>query len=562
MNRVYLFPARRSALRRYRCYGLCTILVLCSYQFVCSFDIISNELPAYEHEVEAMLAAGEIDSSLWQLLVPCYHRPLQVSEGELLHLQTIFPAYADQFPSTPEILDQYTPWTSVTILRFIADYPPVGNCLPILRFDNLSERSSGTCSFFVYPGDDEARHSVKYSLTPDAKMALEGLVDVSGSAARFERRSLTVRPSRRITVKAGNVQFVRDRGLFFGCFPEDEESYTNAKKNIQTGMRPNWNGVEGTLSIPREVVAASPEVTLFYHRRSTESITGAIMSFRPEKRFVTEVGGIQFCPRVNGSDDYIITGSLKYATPYFISSLTTGAAVNSGAEVPFVWENRLKLSARVFTITVTHLPDVLDNGYSMLQSRFCNEMERDGAFLPSASVTLLQTRYAVSGRKDSGVTPAANLWFNGNLLHHAELFLTWIRACGPLTTDVYVTSRLSRESSGFALWSRAKIDGRIRWVICSAASLALRNMVACSDTGFAYCQTTLSPVVTTLSGGIIEPLVTGSFRSGRLPELHTGCRYRQMFFKRTFSELYIEKSIFHSDEKGTYHVEASAAFMF
>jgi len=532
---------------------------------VWAFDLAGTALPTDEHEARLMVEANELDSALWLLLEPFYHRPLQVPTGELRWLYDIFPSFADQLPTHPEILDQYLPWSEGSVKRFLSDYPIAANCFPILRFDYHAQRTVGTCSFFVYPGTDEARHSVKYSLTPHDKLQFDGLVDVSDYAARFERRALSFSPSPALTIQAGNVPFVRDRGLHFGRFPVDKRSYTDASLNVLTGTHPDWNGVRATFSAPSLHSAVAPSLSVFYHNRSTESLGGATVQLKAGKRFNAELGGVHVSTSSNLYNVYkdtILTGNMQFSTQNFTSTLYSGFATKSEGGVPFIWENRFRSNKRVVTLTATHFPVLIDNEYSLLQERFKNEMDAIDDGIPTGSVTLLQMHSFSSSGSTSGLQPSAELWFSGSLVHHADMVLTWFRKVEPLSTSVAVTSRFNNDATYPAGFTIARVDGNSNWTFKQAAVLSSRHVLAFSNSYYKYYRATVSPVFSTFAGGVIEPLLIGTVRRGYEPELLFGCRHRQTLFKRTFSEVYIEKRPATSTDKGSFHVEAMATFMF
>ncbi|MBD3357453.1 MAG: hypothetical protein GF363_09870, partial [Chitinivibrionales bacterium] len=194
-----------------------TVMIFVSPR-VHGFSFDGGRLPNNSREAAELLAAGELDTTLWTRIAQYYDEPVVVPQGELYLLRDVFPWLPGDLPVSSKDLAPYEPWTAPLIDTFYMDYPSLVPFGPILSFKTGGLPHVGAASFSSRSPSTTmpARHTARFRVAPNDRLKFEAAVGFDRIHARWGRRRVKTTIPLLGDFEAGNVHFDLGAGLFYG----------------------------------------------------------------------------------------------------------------------------------------------------------------------------------------------------------------------------------------------------------------------------------------------------------------------------------------------------------
>ncbi|MBN1576260.1 MAG: hypothetical protein JW913_06910 [Chitinispirillaceae bacterium] len=538
---------------------MAVLLAFCSIN-LSAFTPAERELPLDETEAALLLEEGILDSAIWQVLLPFYRRPLEVPSGELLQLGEAFPDLAGLLPVEQLELDRYLPWGTREITRFFQDYPILTRFKPILQFDHHPAQRTGAVSFYMNRSgnDTSARHSARFLVTPIHQAGFNGTIDFTSDYARWERRSLLFKPATWMSLQLGNALLFPEQGLLYGYFPADTFSRTDLKSNWLYGGTPTWNGCALTCSGAKKGNRFTPELSCFFHERTSERIIGCNVAGTVKKTMSVSLGTSRLSSDGTNAALLYFHGLVKLRTSLFNSEFHCGMEKNHPSRIPFSWRTVVNNDKRTIELQMISLPSRFSAPRSGLLHRFANEMEFDDTLRGAVSLV----RITAGQRTDRAVKvrPQVELWFNGTDIDHGVFFLRGDGGWRRLKSTLLLSQEFGVDNGDAR---RSIIQGRMEWgVIPPLLIITTRHRCSFTDSGKWNYNGTVAPAIVFFSSNRIEPSITFMAKENGGPSLLIGCRQRTILFDRTYTEFIFQRNIVPPSSRSGLRVEGRASFFY
>ncbi|MDO5576264.1 MAG: hypothetical protein Q4F84_04230, partial [Fibrobacter sp.] len=279
-------------------YLIITIFVFAAYG-AATEQII---LPIDENMADYLIDEGELDSSMWSEIQSYYVEKISVPHGELFILREIFPQLPDDLPVDPDELQEYVPWNKKKVEQFFIDYPYLQDYRQILDFSYMGSKQSGKIGFTYYESDlsNKSRQSAQILTNPVSWVKFQSRIDFTAEFARWQRRSLQIKPAKWLTLDLGNYTNTFDQGLIFGNFPYADNKTT--RDNWLYAKTGSWNGAR--ISASNLNLLSGLSINTFFHKRDTEMAFGFDSRIRISKPFWFQTGLSNLS--VSGSDSNLV----------------------------------------------------------------------------------------------------------------------------------------------------------------------------------------------------------------------------------------------------------------
>ena len=319
-------------------------------------------LPLDQTEAEYMIKTGELDSSFWEELKPYYVEKISVPHGELFILRDIVPQLPQDIPVDNDNLEKYVPWDEKKIELFFSDYPYLQPYRQILDF-NAVLKQSGKIGFSYYKSEfsNKSRQSSQVLINPVPQIKFQSRIDFTTEFARWQRRSLDIKPTDWITLEFGNFNNSFDQGLIYGYFPYGVNS--SVKDNWLYGKTSSWNGLRITAGELK--ILSGLSVNAFFHKRHSETASGVDSKIHFTKRNWFQAGLNKLSTNNSGDDlVYFYCGS-GISVSKFTSQILTAFELSRPEAVSFICKNRINSDMLSHSIDFVYIP----RGYFAPRSR-------------------------------------------------------------------------------------------------------------------------------------------------------------------------------------------------
>lgn len=330
-----------------------------------SYGTVTEQLslPFDETEAEYMIKTGELDSSFWEELKPYYVEKISVPHGELFILRNIIPQLPQEIPVDIDKLEKYVPWDEKRIELFFSDYPYLQPYRQILDFSYAVLKQSGKIGFSYYKSElsNKSRQSSQVLINPVPQIKFQSRIDFTTEFARWQCRSLKLKPTDWITLEFGNFNNSFDQGLIYGYFPYRVNS--SVKDNWLYGKTSSWNGL--CITAGEFEISSGLSVNAFFHKRYSETASGFDSKINFSKKNWFQAGLNKLSTNNSGDDlVYFYCGS-GISVSKFKSQILAAFELSRPEEVSFICKNRIISDMLSHSIEFVYIP----KGYFAPRSR-------------------------------------------------------------------------------------------------------------------------------------------------------------------------------------------------
>jgi hypothetical protein len=367
------------------------VLYFSSFPLSLRTTILPRDIP----EALLMLKSGALDSLEWSMIETYYVQPIEVPLGELGYLKDLLDNRLQDLPVSPDKLAGYEPWASADIARFFSDYPQLKKYEPILSFSRAGARRFSNAGLAVSSDENWKTTALsRFSFQPYRGISIQGSADLVDTALLWKRRTVSVAFPGIVSFDAGNFQQVKDGGLFYGYFPDDNQPVTTLS-NWRYGMSNTWNGI----SIQSDCWK-NTQVSAFFHDRATEKAYGFFFEAEPNEALRVKAG---LSSLETGAQD-----SAAYTRDYFLHCGVSankngfGISVNTGLEqsrplaLPLSAEFTKKNKGAEFKVFVARIPASLSLPRSRIAFDCRDELDEKDSAGPDISLVDCSTGFRVS----------------------------------------------------------------------------------------------------------------------------------------------------------------------
>ena len=512
----------------------------------------TSMLPRDIHEALLMLKSGALDSLEWNMLETYYIQPIEVPFGELGYLNDLLDNHLQDLPVSPEQLGRYEPWSAADIARFFSDYPQLKKYEPILSFSHAGARRLSNAGFAV--SCDETWNATalsRFSLQPWRGISIQGTGGLGDTALLWKRRTASAAFPGIGSFEAGNFQLVKDGGLFYGYFPNDNRT-TTTLANWRYGMSNTWNGISMKSDCWKHT-----QVSAFFHDRTTEKAYGVFCETGPDDALRVKAGV--------SSLETTDPDSAAHARDYFLHCGASankngfGISVNTGLEqsrplaLPLSAEFTKKSKGAELKVFVARIPAALSLPRSRIAFDCRDELDAKESAGSDISLVDCSTGFRVS----DGLFATMDL--SSVLQGGTAAICATAGASGTVFFDyrVLYTYRMSTAASVESHAAFVSIDRSVSSRV--KAGLSIRSYSA--STGY---QSAFSRILTEfrlLPGLQISPYMTLFGATGREWTGSFGFKQALRLFEKTWCECDLSGSMGNKNEQ-EWNLNARAYFCF
>jgi len=355
----------------------------------------TSVLPRDVHEASLMLKSGALDSLEWSMLQPYYVQPIEVPAGELTYLNDLLDNRLQDLPVSGEQLARYEPWKPEDIAKFFSDYPQLKKYEPILSFSHAGMRRMSDAGVAV--STDESWNTTaltRFSLKPHQGISLQGTAGLGDTALLWKRRTLSAAFPGIASFEIGNFQQIKDGGLFYGYFPNDNPP-TATLSNWQYGMTGTWNGLSAKTDCWKHV-----EVSAFFHDRLTEQAYGVFCEAKPNDvlRAKAGISSLASAPQDSTAParDYFVHGGVSMNKNGYGIQINTGLEHSRPLALPFSAEFTTKSSGAEVKLFTARIPGPLTLNRSRIAFDCKDELDAKDSSGSDISLIDCSTGFKVS----------------------------------------------------------------------------------------------------------------------------------------------------------------------
>ena len=512
----------------------------------------TSMLPRDIHEALLMLKSGALDSLEWNMLQTYYIQPIEVPLGELGYLNDFLDNHPQDLPVSPEQLGRYEPWAAADIARFFLDYPQLKKYEPILSFSHAGARRFSNAGISI--SSDETWNTTvlsRFSLQPWRGISIQGTAGLGDTALLWKRRTASAAFPGIVSFEAGNFQMIKDGGLFYGYFPNDNQT-TSTISNWRYGMSGTWNG----LSLKSDCWKHT-EVTAFFHDRTTEKAYGVFCEAGPNDalRVKAGVSSLETAAQDNVAHarDYFLHCGVSANKNGYGISVNTGLEQSRPLALPLSAEFTKKGKGAELKVFMARIPASL----SLPRSRIafdCRD-ELDAKDSAGSDISLVDCSTGV--RVSDALFATMNL--SSVLQGGTAALCATAGASGTVFFDyrVLYTYRMSTAASVESHAAFVSIDRALSPRV--KAGLSVRSYSA--STGYQSAFSRILAEFRLLPGLQISPYVTLFGGTGREWTGSLGCKQTLRLFEKTWCEWDLSASTDNKNEQ-EWNLNARAYFCF
>jgi hypothetical protein len=366
-------------------------LYFLSFPLTLRTAILPRDIP----EALLMLKSGALDSLEWNMLETYYIQPIEVPLGELGYLNDLLDNRLQDLPVSPDMLARYEPWTAADIARFFSDYPQLKKYEPILSFSRAGARRFSNAGLAV--SSDETWKTTalsRFLLQPYRGISIQGTADLVDTALLWKRRTASAAFPGIVSFEAGNFQQIKDGGLFYGYFPNDNRTPTTLS-NWAYGMSNTWNGI----SIQSDCWK-NTQVSAFFHDRATEKAFGFFCEAEPNEalRFKAGLSSLETVAQDSAAHarDYFLHCGVSVNRNGFGISVNTGLEQSRPLALPLSAELTKKSKGAEFKVLVARIPASLSLPRGRIAFDCRDELDEKDSAGPDISLVDCSTGFRVS----------------------------------------------------------------------------------------------------------------------------------------------------------------------
>lgn len=520
----------------------------------CFFNIPQNEQVA-----DALVEQGKLDPSIWEIIKPYYAQPIDVPQGELGILMELFPQLPSDLPVSSDSLARYSPWDESAKMRFFNDFPILAQFEPILCFEIKSAASKLKTSFSIN-GQNLPRsfsQSMNLLFCLSDKFKLDTRVKFTDDYARWYRRASTFTPSEKCSLQIGNFGSSFDRGLFFGYFPPEQIFIKHSLNNWLYGNAATWNGFNIRVAELGNDFLSRFSGYSFFHKRETETAYGSILKMLINEKINISAG----MSSLNVTEDssvaeyrYYVHSGIKMNFNSFRSEIQTGLDLKDPLLIPVYIENRFIAQGKECNITVIVLPEGFNAPCSFLARRINQYNDTVDQTITSVYI---QSKYRLL--RWLSVLPSIDLAFTKDRTESCHLGLSVSGSFSKLIYDLdysWTPSCTQSDSTVNSFYNMLSVIFLNKITLKSELDATILNHGNYNVNGSISARLDLFQAIA------IKPSVSFSRKSNKKNFIGYGIRQILCLRDRTFTEVFLEKSVNPKIQREILRVEAKTSFLF
>jgi hypothetical protein len=367
------------------------VLYFSSFPLSLRTTILPRDIP----EALLMLKSGALDSLEWNMLETYYVQPIEVPLGELGYLNDLLDNRLQDLPVSPDKLAGYEPWAAADIARFFSDYPQLKKYEPILSFSRAGARRFSNAGLAVSSDENWKTTALsRFSLQPRRWISIRGSAGLSDTALLWKRRAVSATFPGLVSFEAGNFQQIKDGGLFYGYFPDDNQNVTTLS-NWRYGMSNTWNGISLKSDCWKHA-----QISAFFHDRTTERAYGFFCDAEPNEILSIKAGVSSLETSAQDSSgharDYFLHCGVSAHKNGFGISVNTGLEKSRPMALPFSAEFTKKADGAELKVFAARIPASLQLSRSRIAFDCRDELDAKDSTGPDISLVDCTTGFRVS----------------------------------------------------------------------------------------------------------------------------------------------------------------------